>query len=97
MAGATIVEQQGLQRAIAAAIEKEERAAGRIVGNELTITTYVAVMRIAGKFHQIKSENLAAFVNTVKDFQAKFPLMKITILERTVTKPIAKTLNVNVR
>lgn len=90
MAGATIMEQQGLQRAIAAAIEKEDRARGLIVGNEKTITTYVAVMRIAGRYQELKSTNLQAFVDAVKGLQNTFPLMPITIFEQEVKKPIGK-------
>jgi len=90
MSGATIVEQQGLQRAIAAAIEKEDRALGRIVGNHSEIITYVAVMNIGGKMQRMQSQNLAAFVETVKSMQAKFPKMPISIFERKEKKPIGK-------
>jgi hypothetical protein len=90
MAGATITEQQGLQRAIALAIEKEDRALGRIVGNTTTITTYVAVIMIAGKFQEFKSKNAQAFKDMVLAMQTKFPLKKITIFEQIEKKPIGK-------
>lgn len=97
MAAATIVEQQGLQKAIAAAIEKEERAAGRLVGNQTTITTYIAVMQIGGRFEQFKSQNLAAFIDMVKTMQARFPLKPISLFEQVDTKQISKMASVNVR
>ena len=89
MAGATLMEQQGLQRAIQLAIEKEDRALGRIVGNVNSITTYVASCRIGRKYSELKSTNLNAFIATVKEMQEQFPHMKITIFEHVVKKPLA--------
>lgn len=88
MAGATLAEQQGLQRAIAAAIEKEDRARGLIVGNERQVTTYVAIYNIRGKIAKIECTDLEAFTNAVKDVHSQFPNLKVTILERVEKRPL---------
>lgn len=87
MASATTTgEQQGLQRAIAKALEKEARANGTYVDQNLPVTTVTYTARFGGTKKFIRTTNVLAFIAAVEDIQAHFPTVKVYLFETTVTR-----------
>lgn len=84
--GVTTTEQTGLQRAIARAIEKEEKANGTWVDPSLPVTTVTYTARVAYTKKSIVSTDPEAFKTAVRSLQAAFPKLRIYLFETTVTR-----------
>lgn len=86
----TSAEQQGLQRAIERALEKEAKANGTWVDPSLPKTTvqYVAQCKSGRKVYQVKSANLDLFKRAVRQLQAEYPKMPITLFEVTIKRKV---------
>ena len=76
--GATVSEQQGLQRAIAAALEKERKERG-IVEIDQEHTLYIGVLIIGDKQKLFKERDVNVFIRFCEVYQKSFPDVPLNI------------------